>query len=92
MRDKRTPKDVCGEATGIQVPLKKTGGPLPGIRNEQCGIQDPRQSRIPLHGTKSPLYQRSSRWSTLYYSRRLKWNFDVTNTIPHCNVWSLGLI
>ena len=39
---------------GIQNPSStdKDWNPVPGIRNPQRGIQNPRLSRIPLHGAK----------------------------------------
>ena len=34
----------------------KNWNPVPGIRNPSCGIQNPRLSRIRLHGARTPSY------------------------------------
>ena len=34
----------------------KNWNPVPGIRNPPCGIQNPRLSRIRLHGVRTPSY------------------------------------
>ena len=39
------------EQSGIQVPLTKIQYQVPGIRNACRGIQNPRVSWTPLHGT-----------------------------------------
>ena len=46
----RNPTKDWNPESRIQIPLTKTGIPVPGIRNRWHGIKNPRLFWIPLHG------------------------------------------